>query len=95
METPKINKETTRTGKAIGRKNRARVSIAINDADRTVSRLWELVKKHYSGQKITAAESARRVFLRGLTGEIEEITLAKNAAAEAENDRKQGRLFEN
>ena len=94
MQTPKIEKKTTRTGKAIGKKNNARISIAINDADRTVSKLWELVKKHYSGQKITAAEAARRVILRGLTGEIEEITLATAAAADAENERKQGRLFE-
>ncbi len=95
METPKTEKKTTRTGKAIGqKKDRARVSIAINDADRTISTLWETIKKYYSEQKITAAEAARRVFLRGLTGEFEQITLARNAAAEAENDRKQGRLFE-
>ena len=72
-------KQTTRTGRVIGLKNRAKISIAINDEDRAISRLWELVKKYNSRKKITAAETARRVFLRGLTCELEEITMSTSS----------------
>ena len=94
MEQAKTEKQTVRTGKRIGLKDRARVSIAVNDPYREVSRLWELVKKFNSQKKETAAETARRVFLRGLTAELEEIMLANAKAAEDENERLQGRLFE-
>lgn len=94
MEQAKTEKKTIRTGRRIGLKDRARVSIAINDPYREISRLWELVKKCNSRKKETAAETARRVFLRGLTAELEEIMLANAKAAEAEQERLQGRLFD-
>lgn len=94
MEKAITEKSTTRTGKRIGLKSRARVSIAINDEDRNVSRLWQIVKGYNSKRKETAAETARRVFLRGLTAELEEITLATAKDTEKEQERLQGRLFE-
>ena len=93
MDKAKTEKKTTRTGKPIGLKNRAKISIAVNDEDRHVSGLWETVKKYYSGQKITAAEIARKIVLRGLTAELEEILLAKSTARREENESLQGRLF--
>lgn len=93
MDKAKTEKKTTRSGKPIGLKNRAKISIAVNDEDRTVSRLWELVKKHYSAQKITAAETAHKVIMRGLTAELEEIMLATSNARREENESLQGRLF--
>lgn len=78
-------KRTTRNGRVIGLKDRAKISIAVNDEDRTVSRLWELVKKRNSRKKITAAETARRVFLKGLMVEIEEMSLASGDAESKSN----------
>ena len=93
MDKAKTEKKTTRTGKAIGQTDRAKISIAVNDEDRIVSRVWELVKKYYSGQKITAAEAAKKCFMRGLTAELEEIMLATSNARMEENESLQGRLF--
>ena len=93
MNKAKTEKQTISTGRRIGLKNRATVSIAVNDADRAVSGMWETVKKYYSNQKITAAETARKVLLRGLLAEVEEIMLRQNAVAKDEN-RDQGRLFD-
>lgn len=87
-------KKTSGTGKRIGLRGRATVSIAVNDEDRAVSGFWEIVKRYYSNKKITAAQTARKVFLRGLMAEIEEITLQQKTDAEAESERLQGRLFE-
>lgn len=87
-------KKTISTGRRIGLKHRATVSIAVNDADRAVSGMWESVKKYYSHKKITAAETARKVLLRGLLAEIEDITFKQNAVAQNEQERLQGRLFE-
>ena len=86
-------KKTINTGKRIGLRGRATVSIAVNDEDRAVSGFWEIVKKFYSSKKITAAQTARKVFLRGLLAEVEEITLKQNAIAEKERERLQGQLF--
>ena len=94
MDAPEIKKKTTRTGKGIGQKDRASVSIAINDKDRTVSKLWELVKRLNSQRHERAAETARRVFMRGLMCELEAIALEQNAIAENDKDRVQGKLFD-
>lgn len=61
IEKAKTEKQTIRTGKRAGMKDRATISITVNDADRTVTRLWETVKKFNSRKKETAAETARRV----------------------------------
>lgn len=94
MEKPKTEKKTTRTGRRIGMKDHCRISISANDEDRAISGMWETVKKYYSRQKITAAQTARKVLLRALLAEVEEITLAKAKAEEAEWERLQGRLFD-
>lgn len=93
IEKAKTEKQTIRTGKRAGMKDRATISITVNDADRTVTRLWETVKKFNSRKKETAAETARRVLLRGLTAEIEDITLHTAKAEKQEQERLQGRLF--
>lgn len=93
IEKAKTEKQTIRTGKRAGMKDRATISITVNDADRTVTRLWETVKKFNSRKKETAAETARRVLLRGLTAEIEDITLITAKAEKQEQERLQGRLF--
>lgn len=93
MEQAKTEKQTIRTGKRAGMKDRATISITVNDADRTVTRLWETVKKFNSRKKETAAETARRVLLRGLTAELEDITLITAKAEKEEQERLQGRLF--
>ena len=87
-------KKTISTGRRIGATQRATVSIAVNDDDRAITGLWETVKKFYSHKKITAAQTARKVFLRGLLAEVEEITLKQNAVAQNEQERLQGRLFD-
>lgn len=74
-------------------KDRARVSVSMNDEDRNLSRLWELVKRLNSRRHERAAETARRVFMRGLTCELEAIALEQNAIAENDKDRTQGKLF--
>ena len=94
MDAPEIKKKTTRTGRAIGKKDRARVSISMNDKDRNLSRLWELVKRLNSRRHERAAETARRVFMRGLMCELEDIALEQNAIAENDKDREQGKLFD-
>ena len=93
IERAKTEKLTTRTGRAIGKKKRAKVCISVNDEDRNLSRLWELVKGYYSKRKQTAAETARRVFLRGLAAELEEITIRQDAITKEQQDNEQGRLF--
>lgn len=87
------DKKTIRTGRRIGMKDRATVSITVNDEDRVISDLWETVKKYYSRKKITAAQTARKVLLRALLAEVEEITLATANIMEKEQERLQGRLF--
>ena len=94
MDRAKIEKKTVSTGRRIGLKKRAIVSIAVNDEDRAISGLWETVKKFYSNEKITAAQTARKVFLRGLLAEVEEITLQRKNDTESELERLQGRLFD-
>lgn len=94
IDQARTQKETTRTGRAIGKKSRAEVSLKINDADRNVSRLWEIVKRYYSKNKQTAAETARRVILRGLAAELEDITLQQAEAAKEEAETAQMRLFD-
>lgn len=94
IQQAKTEKRTIRTGRRIGLKSNATISITVNDEDRTVSRLWEMVKKYHSGQKITAAETARKVIMRGLTAELEEIMLATSNARREENESLQGRLFD-
>lgn len=86
-------KKTISTGRRIGLKKRATVSIAVNDESREVSRLLEIVKKYYSHKKITAAEAYRCVVMRGLACILEEIMLKQNAFAKAENEKMQGKLF--
>lgn len=87
-------KKTISTGRRIGLKKRAIISLAINDESREVSRLLEIVKKYYSGKKITAAEAYRTVVMRGLCCVIEEITIKQNALADKELKHLQGRLFD-
>lgn len=87
-------KKTVNTGKRIGLRGRATVSIAVNDEDRAVSGFWEIVKRFYSNKKVTAAQTARKVFLRGLLAEVEEITLQQKTDADAEIERLQGKLFD-
>lgn len=93
MQKAETEKKTIRTGRRIGMKNRATVSITVNDEDRAISGMWETVKKYYSRKKITAAQTARKVLLRALLAEIEEITLATAKGVEKEQERLQGRLF--
>lgn len=87
-------KKTISTGRRIGLKKRAIISLAINDESREVSRLLEIVKKYYSGKKITAAEAYRTVVMRGLCCVIEEITLKQNALAKTQSEQEQCLLFD-
>ena len=93
IEKAKTEKQTIRTGKRAGMKDRATISITVNDSDRTVTTLWERVKKYHSRNKETAAETARRVLLKGLMAEIEDMTLLAEKAEKQEQERLQGRLF--
>lgn len=86
-------KKTISTGRRIGTKQRATVSLAINDENREVSRLLEIVKKYYSGKKVTAAEAYRKVVMQGLACELEEIAIRQNALAKAKSEQEQGLLF--
>lgn len=93
MDKPQTEKKTTRTGRRIGMKDRCRISISANDPDRIVSYLWEHLKKHYSRKKVTAAELAKTVLLRGITATLEEMEAEyqRNAeqVREAENAKQQ------
>ena len=91
---PDVVKKTTRTGRKIGTKNRCRVCLTLNDPDRVISRMWEMVKKHYSSQFETAAETAARVVMNGLLTEIEKIAADADLARAEEQNKLQGRLFE-
>lgn len=93
-EIPDVVKKTTRTGRKIGQKDRCKVCLTLNDPDRIISRMWETVKKHYSGQHETAAETAARVVINGLLTEMEKIAIAADAARTEEQNKLQGRLFE-
>lgn len=93
-EIPDVVKKTTRTGRRIGAKDRCKVSLTLNDPDRVISRLWETVKKYYSGQHETAAETAARVVMNGLLVENEKIILSQAAAEKKELDSRQGKLFD-
>ena len=93
-EIPDVVKKTTRTGRRIGAKDRCKVSLTLNDPDRYISTLWETVKKHYSGQHETAAETAARIVMNGLIAEVEKIAIAADKARAEENNKLQGRLFE-
>lgn len=92
-DKPQTEKKTTRTGRRIGMKDRCRISISVNDPDRCVSFLWEHIKKHFSRKKITAAELAKTVLLRGITSVLEEMEAEYQRNAEqireAENARQQ------
>lgn len=94
VDKAKTEKKTISTGRRIGLKNKAQVSITVNDEDRAISGMWETVKKYYSNKKIPAAQTARKVLLTGLLAELEAITFAANIEAEKELDRRQARLFE-
>ena len=91
----KTEKATTGMGKAFKKNGRAKISIAINDEKREVAHFLETIKKFYSKRKVTAAEAYRMVVMRGISCVFEEIALAKATEAELENDRNQGRLFDN
>lgn len=93
MDKAQTEKPTCRTGRRSGLKDSPRISIAVNDADKVVSRLWNKVKDISSRRKETAAETARRVLIRGLLAELEEITLATEKSEEKELERLQGNLF--
>lgn len=93
-EIPDVVKKTTRTGRKIGTKDRCKVCLTLNDPDRVISRLWETVKKHYSGQHETAAETAARIVMNGLLAEVEKIAIAADKARAEEQNKLQGRLFE-
>lgn len=93
-EIPEVIKKTTRTGRRIGTKDRCKVCLTLNDPDRFISKLWETVKKYYSGKHETAAETAARVVMNGLLMENEKIILYQAAEIKKENDGLQGRLFE-
>ena len=93
-EIPDVVKKTTRTGRRIGAKDRCKVCLTLNDPDRVISRLWETVKKHYSGQHETAAETAARIVMNGLLAEVEKIAIAADKARAEEENKLQGRLFE-
>lgn len=94
MEKAITEKQTTRTGKRIGLKSRARVSISFNDERREASYFLEVVKKYYSCKKITAAEAYRIVIMRGLACVLEDIALKQNAIVKNKQERLQGRLFD-
>ena len=93
-EIPDVVKKTTRTGRKIGTKDRCKVCLTLNDPDRYISRMWETVKRHYSGQHETAAETAARVVMNGLLIEIEKIAQSADRARAEEQNKLQGRLFE-
>ena len=93
MEKAVTEKKTSRTGKRIGLKSRARVSISFNDENRDASYFLEVVKKYYSGKRITAAEAYRIVIMRGLACVLEDIALKQNAITRNEQERSQGKLF--
>ena len=75
------------------KKDNPRIFIAVNDADKAVSSLWNLVKGICSRRKETAAETARRVLIRGLTAELEEINLATNDGNNLKNGSEHPDLF--
>ncbi|MBR1951958.1 MAG: hypothetical protein IKA32_05245 [Lentisphaeria bacterium] len=80
MEKPQSKKKTTYTGRRSGlKKDSQRIFIVINDENKAVSHIWNMVKTICSRRKETAAETAGRVFLRGLIAELEEIHLATHS----------------
>lgn len=93
-EIPDVVKKTTRTGRKIGTKDRCKVCLTLNDPDRFISRMWETVKRHYSSQHETAAETAARVVMNGLLIEYEKIAADADLARAEEQNKLQGRLFE-
>ena len=93
-EIPDVVKKTTRTGRKIGTKDRCKVCLTLNDPDRYISTLWETVKKHYSGQHETAAETAARIVMNGLLAEVGKIAIAADKARAEEQNKLQGRLVE-
>jgi hypothetical protein len=92
-EIPDVVKKTTRTGRGMGREDRCKVCLTLNDPDRYISRMWETVKRHYSGQHETAAETAARVVMKGLTAELAEILERIDAERQEQNNELQGDLF--
>ena len=94
MNKATTEKQTTRIGKRIGNGKKATVSIAINDENREVSRFLEVVKKHYSQKRVTAAEVYRNIVMRGLTSIFEEIALNQTKPVGGELERLQGHLFD-
>ena len=90
---PQRLKKSARTGKRIGQKHRPTVSITINDRDRSVSRMWELLKLHFSRERMTAAELANMVFMRGAIAILEEIELRAHNEEKERLEAQQERLF--
>ena len=90
---PQRLKKSARTGKRIGQKYRPTVSITINDRDRSVSRMWELLKLHFSRERMTAAELANMVFMRGAISILEEIELRAHNEEKERLEAQQERLF--
>lgn len=90
---PQRLKKSARTGKRIGQKYRPTVSITINDRDRSVSRMWELLKLHFSRERMTAAELANMVFMRGAIAILEEIELRAHNEEKERLAAQQERLF--
>lgn len=90
-DAPQTKKKTTRTGRRIGMKDRCRVSIAINDPDRNLSRIWEYLKKIYSRKKITAAELGANVFMRGAVSLLEEREAEYQRTAERVTEEQEAR----
>lgn len=87
-------KRTTRTGKAAGKRSGVKISIAINDPDRVISKFWEEVKRFYSLRNQTAAETARSVFLNGLAVMLHDIANTKEQSANLNNKNNQAELFQ-
>lgn len=56
--------------------------------------MWETVKRHYSSQHETAAETAARVVMNGLLIEYDKIAADADLARAEEQNKLQGRLFE-
>ena len=93
MGRAKIEKLTTSTGCKIGLKNGEKIYLAVNDEDRILSRQLEIIKKHDSKQKISAAETYRRILMRGITHIIEDMLLASQKETEKERQSLQMDMF--
>ena len=93
IEKAATEKNTTRTGRKIGARDKAKISLAVNDQDRAISRILEMVKKYRGNQKERTAETYRRIVLNGLMVEIADIANEKQQQAQQEAEKQQGKLF--